>query len=148
MLWLTIASAILTAGALYYAWRQTNIANALKAHQEEQDREVYEWQLKHEGVAVQISRINPGFMAAVPNTSNSFTNVYGAVFSDPRLRQKIETYLVEATANRFTPRKPTPHELRSPALRETVKLATEAIEVCRKENPAFARLFDDRDVGP
>src|SRR5882762_1067904 len=142
MLWLTIASVLLAGGALYYAYRQTSIANALKAHQDEQEREVHEWQLKHEAVAVQLARVGPHMMVAMPN-ANSFTMAYTIVFTDPQFRQKLETYIVEYADNRtrFIPRWPTPHELRSPALRETVTKATEILDACRRNSPEFYRHF-------
>jgi hypothetical protein len=142
MLWLTVASVLLAGGALYYAYRQTSIANALKGHQDEQEREVHDWQLKHEAIAVRLSRVGPHMMVPSGN-ANSFTMVYTIVFNDPQFRQKIETYIVEYADNRtrFIPRKPTPHELRSPALRETVTTATEILDGCQRDHPEFYRYF-------
>jgi hypothetical protein len=142
MVWLTIASVILTGAALYYAYRQTSIANALKAHQDEQEHEVHAWQLKHEAVAVQLARVGPHMMVPVGN-ANAFASAYATVFNDPQFRQRVETYIVEYAENRtrFIPRTPSPHELRSPALRETVTKATEILDMCRRDNPGFYRYF-------
>lgn len=144
MLWLTIASVILAGGALYYAQRQTAIANALKAHQDEQEREVHNWQLKHEAVAVQLARVGPHMMVPVGN-ANALASAYATVFNDPQFRQKVETYIVEYAENRtrFVPRRPTALELRSPALRETVTKATELLDRCRQDNPGFYRYFQE-----
>jgi hypothetical protein len=144
MLWLTIASVILAGGALYYAQRQTAIANALKAHQDEQEREVHDWQLKHEAVATKLARVGPHMMVPMPN-ANSITAVYPTVFTDPQFRQRVETYIIEYAENRtrFIPRRPTELELRSPALRETVTKATEILDRCQQDNPGFYRYFQE-----
>ncbi len=83
MFWLTIASVVFGAGALYYAQRQTSIAKALKAHQDEQEHEVHEWQLEHEAVAVQLARVGPHMMVPVGN-ANAFPSAYATVFTDPQ----------------------------------------------------------------
>ena len=149
MLILTIAALIVAVVAVLIAVKQTNIATTqtklareLAAKQEDQEREIDEWQKKHEAVAIQIARINPNELIKDPN-QNAHTALYPFLFADPRFRQAIETYIVELTDNRsrLTPRKPTPHELRSPALRETVTNAAILLDVSRKSYPTIAKYF-------
>jgi|SRR5579859_3143257 len=142
MLYLTIASLVVAVIAVGIAIKQTNIARQMAAKQDDQEKEIDEWQRKHEAVAIQLARINPNELVRVPN-HNSFSALYPALFSDPRLRQAIETYIVELADNRsrLVPRKPSPHELRSPALRETVTKAAAFLDACRRENPTIARHF-------
>jgi hypothetical protein len=143
MLWLTIISVMFGAGALYYAYRQTKIANDLKSRQEEHDREVRDWQLKHESVAVRLSRINQSLMVSASN-GTGLISLYPSLFGDPQLRRDIETYIIEITDYRttFTPRRPTPHELRSPKLRETVDKVAAILENCRANEPALYKHFE------
>jgi hypothetical protein len=110
--------------------------------QEKQDDEDYEWQLKHEAVALQLSRINPHLQVQYPD--NSIRMIYTDLFPDPRFRQAIEHYIVAADRSYtiFRPRKPTPHELRSPALRETVKKTAAVLDACRRDNPKVAHHFN------
>lgn len=143
MLWLTIISVIFGAGMFYYAYRQTNIANALKSHQEEHDREVRDWQLKHESVAIRLSRINQSLRVSTSNGTGLIT-LYPSLFGDSQFRRTIETYIIEITGNgtTFTPRRPTPHELQSPNLRETVDKVADILESCRLNEPALYRHFE------
>jgi hypothetical protein len=143
MAWLTIVSVLFGAGALYYAYRQTSIANSLKSRQEKHDREVRDWQLKHESVAVRLSRINQSLMVSTSNGTGLIT-LYPSLFGDPQLRRDIETYIIEVTDNRttFTPRRPTPHELQSPKLRETVDKVAAILENCKMNEPALYRHFE------
>jgi hypothetical protein len=149
MLTLTIASFVVAIVAVLIAVKQTkiattqtNLARELALKQEDQEREIDEWQRKHETIAIQIARINPNDLIKDPN-QNSHTAIYPFLFADPRLRQAIETYIVQLTDNRsrLIPRKPTPHELRSPALRETVTNAAILLDVSRKSYPTIAKYF-------
>ena len=124
--------------AMYYGW----IGTRASKRQEKQDREDHEWQLKHEAVALQLSRINPYFNSLYPDSLGY--KVFTGLFPDPKFQRLIENYIVEADRDRMvlTPRKPTPHELRSPALRDTVTKVAVALDDLRRNNPAVAHLFD------
>ena len=148
MLWLTVASLIGMLVAIGIALRQAKIAEAQKkiaeelaAKQNEQEREVRDWQVRHETVAIQLSRISPHQMMGVP--PGTMTMVYTTVFPDRQLRLDIETYVVELvdSRTRFTPRHPSPHELRSPALRETVKTVERILDECRRDRLEVFRFF-------
>lgn len=150
---LTIAALIVAIVAVLIAVKQTNIATTqtklareLAAKQEDQEREIDEWQRKHEAVAIQIARINPNELIKDP-TNDSHTALYPFLFAEPRLRQAIETYIVELSDNRsrLMPRKPTPHDLRSLALRETVTSAANLLSASRSRYPAIAKYFAERE---
>jgi hypothetical protein len=51
--------------AMYFGVIGTRASN----RQEKQDREDHEWQLKHEAVALQLSRINPNLSVLYPDKS-------------------------------------------------------------------------------
>jgi hypothetical protein len=72
--------------------------------------------------------------------------VYRTLFPDDELRRDIEWYLVELvdTRTRFAPRRPQPHELRSPALRGTVATVKSILDGCRHNNPGLAPYFVDQ----
>jgi hypothetical protein len=120
------------------------IGTKASKRQERQDREDYDWQLKHETVALQLSRINPNFNVLYPDKSTRM--IYTDLFPDPKFRQSIENYIVEVdrTHTIFTPRKPTPHELRSPALRDTVTKTAAALDALRRDNPTVAYHFNGK----
>jgi hypothetical protein len=141
MLYLTIASLIVMVIATGYAVKQTSIAKAIQAQQDEEQREVRDWQVRHEVVAIQLSKINPHFAIRYPDDSTRI--IYTQLFPDPVFRRAIELYIVEVdrTLTVFTPRKPTPHELRSPALRETVKTVEVKLAHFCEENPTIAAIL-------
>jgi hypothetical protein len=141
MLYLTVASLLVAIIAVGVAIKQTIIAKTLAAKQDEQNREVHDWQLKHEAVAVQLSRINPHLQVQFPDHSTRM--IYISLFPDEVFRRAIEHYIVEPdkTYTIFRPRKPTPLELRSPTLRETVTKVAAVLDACRKENPHVAKHF-------
>ena len=142
MLALAVISTLVTILALYYAWRQTQLADRLAKKQEEQQREIYDWQVRHERVARIISKRPPHAMYAAPG---GLRCLYPAVFSAPDLRNDIERYVVEyANNNRslFVPRTPDELQLRSPSLRETVEKAERALQECKKNDPElYAHYF-------
>jgi hypothetical protein len=125
-----------------YARQQTNIATTLAAKQADEEREVHEWQVKHEAIANQVVKVGPQTMVPEPGY-NSFMGLYCDVFSDVVLRQAIENYIVELVENRtrFVQRKPTPHELRGENLRSTVTKAAQLLDAYRKNKPEIAAKF-------
>jgi hypothetical protein len=142
MIYLTVASLVAAAIAVFYAIKQTNIAAAMKATQDEEQREVRNWQLKHEAIATQLACINLQLTVQLPGTHHQ-TTLYSTVFPTAELRSRIETYIIELADNRtrFVPRKPTPHELRSPTLRQTVERASELLDQFKAHNPGAYRYF-------
>jgi hypothetical protein len=141
VLYLTIASLVVAVIAVAVAVKQTNIARAVQRRQEDDQREIRDWQLKHEAVAVQLAKIHLTFM--VPARGGGFMALYPAVFPEPELRNRIETYIVEIVDNRtrFAARTPTAHELHSPTLRRTVDDATAILERFKGDNPELAQFF-------
>jgi hypothetical protein len=137
MLYLTVASLIVALIAVGFAVKQTNIAKAMQDKQDEEQKEVCDWQLRHEAVAIQLSRINPLLRVRYPDDVTRV--IYTNLFPDPALQQAIENYIVHWDG--FTPRKPSPHELRSPALRDAVTKVEAILDRCRKENPTVAYHF-------
>lgn len=69
--------------------------------------------------------------------------IYTDLFPDPMFRRAIEHYIVEADKSYtiFKPRKPTPHELRGPALRDTVTRTAAVLDALRSDNPKVAYHF-------
>ncbi len=65
---------------LYYGWIGTRISKRA----EKQDREDHEWQLKHEGVAVQLARIH--LTTQVQRRGDNYLiMLYPTLFPDPQL---------------------------------------------------------------
>lgn len=138
---LTILSTLVAIGALYYAWKQTQLANRLAAKQEEQQREVYDWLVRHENVARIVSKQPPHCLFRIPGTGERV--LYTTVFSDPEFRKDIEQHIVDYTVARtlFVPRKPTELQLRSPALRETVIKVEKILEDCKQNQPELYKHY-------
>jgi hypothetical protein len=118
------------------------IGTKASKRQEQQDREDHEWQLKHEAVAVQLARIH-STMQVRRRGDNYNIMIYSTLFPELQLRQEIETYIIEIVDNRtrFAPRRPTQHELRSPALRRTVDKVTGVLDACKRDDPSVAYHF-------
>lgn len=51
------------------------IAEEMKAKQDEQEREVNEWLVRHESLALRLTKINPGLSVVEPG-HNSFSCTY------------------------------------------------------------------------
>ena len=136
-----VAVLSLIAGALgvRYGKAQARIAGEMKEKQDEQEREVSEWQVRHESVALRLSKINPGISVVEPG-HNSFMTLYPTIFPDAKFREMVERYIVhvEKAGTVFTPRSPTELELRSPTLRQTVTKATEILDAFCREHPNIA----------
>jgi len=117
---------------------QAGITRELKAKQEDQEREVNQWQMKHESVALRLANINPGLTVRAP--AGHDVTLYPTIFPDVEFRKMIERYIVHMDETRtvFTPRSPTELELRGPALRETVTKTTEILDAFCKKNPDLA----------
>jgi len=71
MLVLTILSLLVAMAAVWYAQRQTKLAETLAKKQEEQEREVYEWQRKHEDVAMALSQVTQQPQLQTPSPPQS-----------------------------------------------------------------------------
>jgi hypothetical protein len=114
------------------------IGTRASKRQERQDREDYEWQVKHEAVALALSRINPLYQVQYPD--KVVRNIYLDLFPDLEFRRAIEYYIIEPNASGtvFTPRKPAPHELRSSALRDTVTKVAAVLDELQRDNPSVA----------
>jgi hypothetical protein len=123
--------------AMYFGF----IGTRASKHQEQQDREDREWQLKHEAVARQMSKINPHL--TVQTHGNTLCTIYTDLFPDAQFRRDIEFYIVEADRayTVFQPRRPTLVELRSPALRQTVDKVATVINALPKDKPQLAYHF-------
>jgi hypothetical protein len=156
MTWQDIGTIVGTVGgvcgfySLYQNHQQTKIAQeqtdlmrdqAKKA--KERDDEDRQWALRHEQLASRLSNLTPHLTIAVQGTSNSHVCLYPSVFSDPEFRKRLETYIVQPNPSftQFTPRKPAPHELQSPNLRETVETAERLIDKFAAENPKIPLMY-------
>jgi hypothetical protein len=135
---------VLALGSLLACMYFGVIGTRSSKRQEQRDREDREWQLKHEAVAIQVARINMTLQVRDPKENRNIV-LYPTLFPDPQLRQRIETYIIELVdvRTRFAPRKPTQHELSSPALRKTVNEVTEILAACMRDNPGIAHHFKD-----
>jgi hypothetical protein len=135
MLALTIISSIAAVAAIWYARKQTLLSQTLAARQDEQQREVFDWQRRHEQVALILSRIRPQML--VQSDDRHQGALWPTICPDNRLREQAETYVVEPIDNnmRLAPRKPTELELRSPQLRETVDKMIKMLEGLREKRP-------------
>jgi hypothetical protein len=135
-----VAVLSLLAGALgvSYGRAQARIAAAMKAKLDDQERDINEWLVKHENVALRIAKINPNQSVMDPSHSYSMI-LYTTIFPDAKFREMIERYIVhvEKSGTVFSPRSPTDLGLRSNAFRETVTKATEMLDAFCKEHPAI-----------
>jgi Na+-transporting NADH:ubiquinone oxidoreductase subunit NqrC len=135
---MTIFFAVVAVLSLIANVIQAGITKDLKAKQEDQEREVNQWQMKHESVALRLANINPGLTVRLP--AGHDITLYPTIFPDVEFRKMIERYIVhvERSGTMFVPRSPTELELRSPALRETVTKTTEILDAFCKKNPDLA----------
>jgi hypothetical protein len=83
-----------------------------------------------------LLRINPRLQVFEPGQKNN-TWIYTTLYPDPKLRLNIENFIIEVngSGNLFLPRKPQPHEFRSPTMRETIERAEAEMERFINEHP-------------
>jgi hypothetical protein len=136
--------------SLYLVYRQTMLTQQQTDMMKEQAKQAKErededskWALRHEILASRLANIPPGMNISTPEMSGKYLCLYPAVFTEPGFRKKLETYIVEPNPSftQFTPRRPIPHELRSPNLRATVARAEELIEKFKVENPKINLMY-------
>jgi hypothetical protein len=146
---MSIFLAVVAVVALYYAWRQTGIAEKqTKIAQgatkklDDQQREVTDWFVKHETLAIQLSKVSEDTYIKRPD--GTIMHIYRTVFPDARFREKLERYVVHKDGSVMTPRSPTELELRSPALRETITKANEILDAFDKQNPGIVGYYMSR----
>jgi hypothetical protein len=102
MLYLTVASLIVALIAVGFAVKQTNIAKAMQDKQDEEQKEVCDWQLRHEAVAIQLSRINPLLRVRYPDDVTRV--IYTNLFPDPPYSKQSKTTLFTGTVLRHVNR--------------------------------------------
>jgi hypothetical protein len=133
---------IVAVRGVFYARRaekQTEIARKANEKLDEQAREVTVWQVKHETIALQLSKVSLNTYHKRPD--GSIMDIYHTIFSDAKFREKLERYVVDRDGSVMTPRSPTELELRSPALRETVTKANAILDAFDKQNPGIVGLY-------
>ena len=145
-IFLAVVAVVVPVAALYYAWRQTGIAEkqtkiAQEATKklEDQEREVTDWFVKHENLALQLSRVGTDLQIRRPD--GTVMHIYPTIFSEVTFREKLERYVVHRNGGVLTPRSPTELQLRSPALRETVTKANEILDAFDKKNPGIVGYY-------
>jgi len=92
MLYLTIASLIVALIAAGYAVKQTSIAKAMQDKQDDEQKEVRDWQARPEAVAKQLCKINPLFQAQYPD--GIVRVIYADLFPANPVRIAIETTII------------------------------------------------------
>jgi len=122
-------------------YTQADIGRKMKARLEDQEREVTDWFVKHETLAIQLVKINPNLTIVRPD--GSAMCIYPTIFPEPNFREKLERYVVEKdrSGSVFSPRSPTELELRSPVLRETVTKANEILDAFAKQHPGIVEYY-------
>ena len=137
---IALAGLVLTLIGIILAMYFGVIGTRASKRQERQDREDHDWQVKHETVTLQLTRINAHLMVQYPDKVSRMINP--DLFPDPQFRQLIEHYVVERNGAIFTPRRPTALELRSPTLRDTVTKVAAALDELRRDKPSVAYHFN------
>lgn len=138
-----ISAGPLGIGALVYNRLQAHYSHKQLILMQEQERarqaeakEDQEWSERFHELAMGLSHI-PRTMMVQPRGENIHIPLYPTVFSDPHLREQIETYIViaEPAGGRLTPRSPRPDELKRAALRQTIENAERAMQSFRENRP-------------
>ena len=134
--------ALIVAGlSARWGFTQADIAQKMKAKLDEQEREVTDWLVKHETLALQLVKINPHLIIRRPDGSSMC--IYPTIFKDVKFRQKLERYIIQLnrSGSVFATRIPTELELRSPSLRETVTKANEILDAFAKRHPGVVEYY-------
>ena len=148
MPWNTILSIIGAVGgvcgiaSLLYAHRQTKYARQQTKLMEDdirerrrEEKEDSEWAERHERLVNHLVRVNPYLQIQPPGVP--LTRLYTSIFPDAKLRQELQTYIVQLDSGQtqFLRRSPRPDELRRTNLRETVKRAEQCLADFQRQNP-------------
>ena len=134
-----VLALIVAALSARWGFTQADIAQKMKSKLEDQEREVTNWFVEHETLALQLSKISADMHIRRPDGSDM--HVYPTIFSEVKFREKLERYVVHRNGSVMTPRSPTELELRSPALRETVTKANEILDAFDKKNPGVVGYY-------
>lgn len=107
-----------------------------KAERQRTDDEM--WAAKFDKVAALCGRLN----ATAINGAGYFRCAFVAVFSDPALRHRIRTHIVqmqECDSVGIDILPVSPEQLRSHAIRETIQMTLDAVEAFKRDNQDKAR---------
>ena len=140
----TIISVLALLGTLvgvYYARGQLREAKRVReenaaaiARQHQAEREESEWANRYERLVSQITKISPTM--TVQPTGVPATQLYPSIFPDAKIREALQTYIVQSNGSQFLRRNnPRPDELRLTNLRETIKKAEQYMAEFQKQNP-------------
>ena len=135
----TVAAILIALRQTVIAQKQTEIAQKATEKLDEQQREVTDWLVKHETLALQLSKIGAHMAIRRPDGSDMY--IYPTIFPDAKFREKLERYVVHRNGSVLTPLSHTELELRSPALRETVAKAIQILDEFAKLNPGIVELY-------
>ena len=122
--------------SLVYVRRQTAMMAQDISDRKKRDEEDDSWAQRFEGLSRTLLRINPQLQVLEPGQKNA-TWIYTTMYADPKLRVNIENFIVARNdpGTLFLPRKPQPHEFRSPTMRETIERAEVEMGRFIKEHP-------------
>jgi hypothetical protein len=107
-------------------------ADDQKRQEEEDNRwaEMYALAIRH------LQNIVPRFLNGSPGRAGG--SAYGTVFPDLKLRQDIETFLIERKGERMQPRPWTRETLRLQIVRDTIQNVLDSVEELKKSDPGIA----------
>jgi hypothetical protein len=131
-----IAALLYARSQTKYARQQTKLMEDDLRERKREENEDSQWAERHERLANQLLRINP--LMKIQPTGVPLTCLWTSIFPDARLREALQTYVVQLHSSqtefvRRTP--PRPDELRLSNLRETVTRAERCLTDFQKQNP-------------
>ncbi len=122
--------------SLLYARRQTRLMEDDIRKRERDEKGDSQWAERHERLASQLLRINPLLTIQPPGLPS--VCLYPSIFPDGKLREALQTYVVELHASRtqfLRLAAPRPDELRRSVVRETISRAEQCLADFQRQNP-------------
>lgn len=122
--------------SIVYARQQVRIMKGQMHRQEVQNKEEQDWSERFDRLAHQLVRISPR-LTIKPTGYSEGVALYPAIFPDPKLREALETYVVQLDmpTTPFLPRNLRPDELRRTIVRDTIRKAEQSMAVFQTQNP-------------
>lgn len=126
----------ISVGAFLYTRKQTQLMEEQDRARKAEEKDELNWSERFERLVSRLSRISRTLMIQ-PRGENIAIPLYQTIFSDPRFREALETYIVTAdpAGGRLTPRNPRPDELRRKVLRDTIEKAEQCMQSFQEHHP-------------
>jgi hypothetical protein len=123
--------------------RQTVLMEQQESRRQSEEKSTAEWAKKFDEAVGAVRAIGPKMLPPRLPERDYSGQAYPTVFSDVALRQRIETYLIDADPgrNRFSARQASSDLLRMPLVQQTIQEVLTRVKRLKETEPDTAKLL-------